>query len=60
MSENAKNIAKLTLSPCYGSACAQYDPTYNPPYADTKIFPQEVDNVKDYIKEASTINNLQS
>jgi hypothetical protein len=56
MSENAKQIAKMTLSPCYGVACQSFDPTYNPPYADTKIFPQEVENVQDYLKEATVTN----
>lgn len=58
MSENAKQIAKMTISPCYGTACPQFDPSYNPPYADTKIFPQEVENVKDYLNEATISSNI--
>jgi hypothetical protein len=58
MSEKAKMVAKQTLNPCYGNGCmpSLLTPPLLPPYSENKIFPEEVENVNNYLKEPNTKN----
>ena len=54
MSEDAKFIAKATISNCFGRNCKVNGMPLNPPSfmlpPENKIFPQEIENANDYLK----------
>jgi len=57
MSEQAKIIAKATISNCFGTNCKVNGIDLNTPFmlppVDNKIFPEEIENASEYLKEIS-------
>jgi hypothetical protein len=61
MSEDAKFIAKATINNCFGSNCRVNGMPLNPPSfmlpPENKIFPQEIDNAGEYLKNLNDSYN---
>jgi hypothetical protein len=60
MSDQAKNIAKATINPCFGALC-KIEPMNSPlipPFEENKIFPEEIDNVNSFMKESTNDLNI--
>ena len=61
MSEDAKFIAKSSVSNCYGGNCEVDGMPLNPPSfmlpPENKIFPQEVENANDFLKHLNDPSN---
>ncbi len=68
MSEEAKLIAKQTITPCFSANCNpnrnlnNFIPgvNLNSPYDEDKIFPDEIDSVSTYIKDNGNASGIET